>query len=157
MFSVALKDYLDHLHDLSLLTDFGGTFDFIKATFSYGFQSLVLALYYIFSFHWLRDFIELPVMFKQNYNVIMEGQTVLRRSSEWRLSLNNGAYGFLDVSPLNTKSIFSGYLNSFFLCLPLTFPHILSMRALLVNGVPAGIASSLGTLCGQLVFFICVL
>ena len=157
MFSVVLKDYLDHLHDLSLVVDYANFFELVKASLSYVIQSIGLGVYYVVSFHWLRDFMELPVVFKHNYNVILEGQTILRRSYESKFALSHGAFSFFDTSPLNRHSLFSGFLNSFFLCLPLSVPHFLSIRALLVNGSLAGFTSFLGTLCGQILFYICML
>ena len=153
MFSIVLKDYLDRLHDISLLGDSVDLLAYVKATVAYITQSSGLAFWYIVSFHWVRDFMDLPVIFKHNYTVILEGQSVLKRSYELTCDFNRGTYSLLDTAPMNTRSVFSGFLNSFFLCLPLSVPHILSARALIVNGIPAGVSSALGLICGQILFF----
>jgi hypothetical protein len=159
MISTLLKDYLEILHDMFLIGP-EGAFElvpFLKVTLNYLIESIGLFFYYLISFHWVRDFMDLPVIFKHNYTVIAQGQNVLRKTYELKLGLHSGGYSFLDTSPINTMSIATGYLNSFFLSLPCTVPHFLSVRALLMNGVKAGASAALGTLIGQLLFFSCIL
>lgn len=158
MISTLLKDYLEVLHDMFLIGP-EGAFElvpFLKVTINYFVHSIGLCFYYLISFHWVRDFMDLPVIFKHNYTVIAQGQNVLRKAYEVKFDLHSGGYSFLDTSPINTMSIATGYLNSFFISLPCTVPHFLSVRALLMNGVKAGGSAALGTLAGQLLFFSCV-
>lgn len=159
MISTLLKDYLDVLHDMLLIGPEGvfQLIPFLKVTFNYFAHSIGLSFYYLISFHWVRDFIDMPVIFKHNYTVIAQGQNVFRKVYELKFGLHRGGFSFLDTSPINTTSIITGYLNSFFLSLPCTVPHFLSIRALLMNGVSAGGFAALGTLVGQLLFFSCVL
>jgi hypothetical protein len=159
MISTLLKDYLDVLHDMLLIGP-EGVFEFVpflKATLNYFTHSIGLFFYYLVRFNWVRDFMQMPVIFKHNYSVIAQGQNVVRKIYELKFDLQNGGFSFLDTSPINTTSILTGYLNSFFLSLPCTVPHFLSIRALLMHGVPAGGSAALGTLVGQLLFFSCVL
>ena len=157
MFSVVIKDYLDSLHNLALATDYVTFFGIIKATVIYVVQCFGLAIYYVLSFHWLRDFMELPVTFKHTYSAILQGKGLIRWDPLLSLSLKNGAFSFLDTSPANRHSLFSGFFNSFFLSLPLSVANILTFRALLVNGTIAGLASFFGSFCGQFIFYFCML
>nr|QUX32873.1 hypothetical chloroplast RF1 [Blidingia minima] len=156
MFSVLLKDYFDSLHEFALATDYVTFFGFVKATLSYVLHSLVLALYYVLSFHWLRDFMELPISFKHTYTLALEGG-IIKGKAVLNLAVNNGAFSFLDGSPANRHSLFSGFFNSFFLSLPLSVAQILTLRAWLVNGSFAGICSLLGVFCGHFLFYFCML
>lgn len=170
MFAVVLKDYIEHLHDVSLVLGELNLFEWLVTFFAFVVKSIWLALCYIVSLHWITDFIELPASFKHYYIAVVDGKVNLPEPTSFLKSLfrsrsvrfdqlvvEPGFYSFLDTSPLNTKTIISGFLNSFFLSLPVTVPHLLSARALLVNGIPAGVASFLGTMCGQVLFFSFVL
>ena len=66
-------------------------------------------------------------------------------------------YSFTSGSPINTNHLGTGLLNSFFLALPLSLPHLLTIRAFLLNGIPAAIYAASGTILGQFLFLICVL
>jgi len=157
MFSVVLKDYFDSLHELALATDYVTFFGLAKATLSYVLQSIGLAIYYVLSFHWLRDFMELPVAFKHTYTLILENGGIIKGLPTLAISSGNSVFSFLDTSPANRHSLFSGFFNSFFLSLPLSVAHILTLRALLVNGTIAGLVSFFGAFCGQFLFYFCML
>ena len=53
--------------------------------------------------------------------------------------------------------ILLGFLNSFFLYLPISVPILIAIRTLVVKGIPAGIFAGWGILTGQMLFLICVL
>src|SRR5204863_330233 len=63
----------------------------------------------------------------------------------------------LEIPSYTSNKFLLGFFNSFFLCLPLSVAHIISARRLLVQGLPAGIFSNLGTICGQILLLICIL
>jgi hypothetical protein len=151
-FATNLKDYMDHINNLSFLFENHFNFwMFFKSIFIYFYQCLSLAFIYIISFKWLTDFIELPAIFKHNYITILDGKNIFEASFE--TELDKSFFLFLDNSTLNSTTIFTGFINSFFLALPFSVPHLLSIRAFLINGLPAGLWSISGTLLGQILFF----
>lgn len=157
MFATSLKDYIDHLNALSFF--FENNFNFwlfFKASFLYFYQSLSLLFVYICSFKWLTDFIELPAIFKHNYITVLEGKNIFEASFE--SELEKSFFLFLENASFPSKNFFiTGFLNSFFLSLPFSVPHLLSIRAFLINGLPAGIWAISGTIIGQTLFFSLIL
>ena len=148
----ALKDYVDHIN--YILFNLNENFTiliFFKSFFLYIYNSLNLLFIYIVSFKWINDFIELPANFKHNYIAILEGKNLFETTLE--IELDKNFFSFFEYSSLNSKNFFIGFLNSFFLVLPFSIPQILSIRTLLINGIPAGICSALGTIVGQFIFF----
>lgn len=148
----ALKDYVDHIN--YILFNLNENFTiliFFKSFFLYIYNSFNLLFIYIVSFKWINDFIELPANFKHNYIAILEGKNLFETTLE--IELDKNFFSFFEYSSLNSKNFFIGFLNSFFLVLPFSIPQILSIRTLLINGIPAGICSALGTIVGQFIFF----
>lgn len=155
-FVTSLKDYLDHINYLSFVFEHNfSIWIFFKSLFIYFYKSLSLFFIYIISFKWLTDFIELPVIFKHNYISIIQGKNIFQTSFE--TELEKSFFLFLDNSTSQPLTVFTGFINSFFLCLPFSVAHLLSIRSFLINGIPAGIWSIAGTLLGQIVFFSCIL
>ena len=155
-FSIALKDYVDHIDNLSfIIKDNFTIFVFLKSFFLYFSQSILSAFYYITSFKWLIDFIELPINFKHNYITILEGQNLFDIYLEPKLDKN--FFLFFEDFSLNSKTFWTGFFNSFFLVLPFSIPQLLAVRAFLINGLIAGIAAASGTILGQFCFFCCIL
>nr|YP_010733684.1 hypothetical protein RF1 [Gayralia brasiliensis]YP_010733758.1 hypothetical protein RF1 [Monostroma nitidum]WEG92955.1 hypothetical protein RF1 [Gayralia brasiliensis]WEG93029.1 hypothetical protein RF1 [Monostroma nitidum] len=147
----ALKDYVDQLNDLVLVLNENFTvFTFLKASFLYLIDSIKFVLFYILSCKWLTDFIELPCTFKDNYIAIIEGKNILESE------LNPSFFEFLETKTLSENSFVTGFLNGFFLALPFSVPHLLALRAFLINGLVAGIYSAAGILLAQFSFFVCV-
>lgn len=148
----ALKDYVDHINYILFnLNENFTIFIFFKSFFLYICNSLNLLFIYIISFKWITDFLELPANFKHNYVAILEGKNLFETALE--IELDKNFFSFFEYSSLNSKNFFIGFLNSFFLVLPFSIPQILAIRALIINGIPAGICASLGTICGQFIFF----
>lgn len=155
-FTNALKDYIEQLNNIFLLFD--GNISFfvlIKSTFLYVLHSFVLVGQYFISFQWLTDFVELPAMYKHHYSAILENRSILE--TDLYMVLGRDFFSFLNQSHLNSNNFATGFLNSLFLAIPCSVPQILSLRALILNGVPAGISSALGTIFGQILFFGCIL
>ena len=152
----ALKDYVDHINDiLFILNENFNAFIFFKSIFLYIGNSLSILFIYLLSFKWLTDFIELPANFKHNYIAILEGKNLFETALE--IELDKSFFSFFENSSLNSKNFFTGFLNSFFLVLPFSIPQLLTIRALIINGLPAGIFAALGTICGQFIFFSSIL
>nr|YP_009367564.1 hypothetical chloroplast RF1 [Pseudoneochloris marina]ARK14530.1 hypothetical chloroplast RF1 [Pseudoneochloris marina] len=155
-FANALKDYVDQLNDLYFMLNDNLTFFVIfKSFFIYLLTSIKFAFLYIFSFQWFNDFVELPCTFKHNYIAILEGKNVFESILETKI--DSSFFQFLESKPLNSNNFFTGFLNSFFLVLPFSVPQLLTIRAFLINGLPAGIYAALGTILGQIGFFTCIL
>lgn len=154
-FITNLKDYIDHLNNLSfLLNDNFSFFIFFKSSFIYLYKSILFFFSYLFSFHWLLDFVELPAIFKHNYRAIIEGYNIF--DITFQMELNKNAL-FFETSSLNSKNFLTGIFNSCFLALPFSIGSFLSIRAFLINGLPAGIFSASGTIVGQILFFAFIL
>ena len=151
-----LKDYIDHLNNLYvILNDNFTIFIFLKSFFIFLYQSISLFFVYILSLKWLTDFIEFPAIFKHNYIAILEGKNIFNASLE--MQIDKSFFLFLENSSLNSKNFFTGLLNSFFLVLPFSVSSFLSIRAFIINGLPAGISAAVGTIIGQILFFACIL
>ena len=149
----ALKDYVDHINDiLFILNENFNAFIFFKSIFLYIGNSLSIFFIYLLSFKWLTDFVELPANFKHNYIAILEGKNLFETALE--IELDKSFFSFFENSSLNSKNFFTGFLNSFFLVLPFSIPQLLTIRALIINGLPAGIFAALGTIFGNLFFLV---
>ena len=152
LFANALKDYMDHMNNLSIILNDNFTIVvFFKSFFIYFANSIKFIFIYLISFKWITDFVELPAIFKHNYVAILEGKNLFEVSFE--TELDKSFFLFLENSSLNSKNFATGFLNSFFLVLPFSVPQILAIRAFLINGLPAGIWAAMGTILGQSYFF----
>ena len=102
---------------------------------------------YFLSFQWIRDLVYLPILVPQI------SSTILKENYFLDTPLSN-FFTLLEIPSYESNRFILGFLNSFFLALPLSTSHFISARRLLVQGVPAGIASSFGTIIGQSFFFL---
>nr|YP_009538402.1 putative chloroplast RF1 [Capsosiphon fulvescens]AWX64091.1 putative chloroplast RF1 [Capsosiphon fulvescens] len=155
-FTTALKDYIDQLNDLAFsLNDNFTTFALLKCSFLYVLNSIKVFGIYVLSFTWITDFVELPCNFKATYSALFTGSDVFSTMIETKMGVN--LYSFTSRAPINANHLGTGLLNSFFLALPLSLPHLLTIRCFLLNGIPAAIYAASGTILGQLLFLTCVL
>ena len=115
------------------------------------------AIVYCFTFHWLRDltyFCFTPPLILSSFANIGEvgkfiGESSLHEMhsplshllafSDWNLSTGVGI-------------VFVGFFNGLSSCMHLSAAHLITIRRMLVQGVPAGLYSALGTAIGQLFF-----
>lgn len=150
-FVTVIKDYIDLLNNTYSSISNDLTFqELFPQTFFYLFSTLKFLLIYVFSFQWIKDLIYLPVLVPQI------SSTILKENYFLDTPLSN-FFTLLEIPSYENNKFMLGFLNSFFLALPLSTSHFISARRLLVQGVPAGIASSFGTVIGQSFFFFCVL
>jgi len=152
-FANAFKDYADQLNDLALLFNDNFTvFTFLKFSLAYILDSGKVVLVYIFSGQWLTAFLELPCSLSMNYRAILD------KTSLFETAVNPTFFQFLEP-PLALKSnlFLTGFFNSFFLTLPLSVAHLLTLRAFFINGLHAGAFAAAGTIIGQTLFFTGVL
>jgi hypothetical protein len=154
-FVTALRDYVDVLNATTF--SFSGNLtlqEFLTETFNYGLKTLWIAFIYLITGEWIRDLAFLPIKAPQvSSSVLKEGyvaavtpfSNILTFSENFQKDWNPFIFFFI------------GFLNSFFASLPISSAHLLSGRRLLVQGIPAGLASGFGTLTGQFLFISCVL
>ena len=125
-------------------------FKLIQEIFVYMLVNLKNILYYFLSFQWIRDFSFLPVIIPQiSFSILKENFFIENPSSN--------LFSFLEASSYSNDKFLIGFLNSFFLSLPITTSHILATRTLLVQGITAGMTSFFGIILGQWVFITCIL
>ena len=150
-FVTAIKDYIDLLNNVydSVSVDITWQ-EFIQQTFLYLFSSLKFLTIYLISFQWLKDLAYLPILVPQISTTILKENYFLDTPSSVFFTL-------LETPTYHSNKFIIGFLNSFFLCLPLSTTHLISMRRLLVEGVAAGMVSSLGTIIGYTCFLFSVL
>lgn len=146
-----IRDYVEMLnyasdyfgHDFSLSLCF-------FASLGYILQTLKIFVIYILSFQWIRNFAVLPTIIPVISNSIFRETFFLEIPSKI-------LFEFLEIPSLGSNKLFLGVLNSFFFTLPTSVVHLISVRRLLIQGIPAGVFSISGYLLGQFLFLICVL
>ena len=146
-----IKDYIDLLNNVydSLSGDVTLQ-QLILQTFLYVFSSIKVLIIYLVSFQWLRDLAYLPILIPQI------STTILKENYFLDTPLSN-FFTLLETPTYDNNKFIIGFLNSFFLCLPLSTTHLISIRRLLIQGVPAGIISSIGTILGYTCFIFSVI
>ena len=141
-FTTFIRDYLESLSVFqlnfsnvqSITTLFQVTGNFLLCT------SKIIFIY-IFTFQWVRDFFYLPLFLPNIVNQIIQEKYVI-----------NDELNLLTISPITQVTqniVLVGFLNSFFLSLPITIPTILLLRRLLVENKQAWGSALLGTIVGQ--------
>lgn len=146
-----IRDYVDMLNQIShsLMQDF--TFKtFIIESFSYILQTVKIVILYIVSFQWVRDFTLLPTVIPSISSSIFQETFFLETPSKI-------FFEFLEIPSLDQNKFLLGFFNSFFMTLPISIIHIIGIRRLLIQGIPAGVFTISGYLLGQFLFLICVI
>ena len=67
------------------------------------------------------------------------------------------SYGDQNLLIYSISKFGIGLVNSFFLFLPTTTAHIITLRRFVMQGLEAGYISGLGTICGNILWFTCVI
>lgn len=147
----SIKDSIEILNNLydsnfETLT----TVQLISQLFLLIFSNIQSVFIYILSFQWFRDFIYLPILIPNGINSILQENFVLDDPMSQIFSL-------LEAPSFSSNKFLIGFLNSFFLILPISCAHFIVIRRLLIQGIPAGISSAVGTILGQLCFITCIL
>ena len=148
--ATSIKDFADILTDIS--TAKGLTGDFPKALLLqeiliYSGKTLISLVVYIFSFQWLKDISYLPL-----YTPEIDGASIFGDSL-----LGNPAshiFSFSSIPKQATDQLVAGFVNSFFFSLPVSLPHLVSLRRLFFQGPWAAAASVLGIIAANLLFLI---
>lgn len=129
-------------------------------TLLYGLKSLGVGFFYLVSFQWLRDLSYLPLLAPElNTSTLASDFTNSSLLSSG--SLVSGPYSYLftlfQSSHTVNDEFVAGFLNSFFFSLPLSLPHLISIRRLFYQGTIAAAASITGTLLAHSLFLIGVM
>ncbi len=125
-------------------------FQLIQEIFIYTVLTIKNSIFYFLSFQWIRDFTLLPVIIPQISNSIFQENFFLEKPFSM-------VFSFLEIPAYSKDKLFIGFLNSFFLTLPITTSHIIAIRNLLVKGSLAGINSFSGIVFGQWVFIVSII
>lgn len=156
MFIDFLKDYMDHIRAIELSfyvnVDASTCINAIKGFFLH---SVSLSFKYIVTFQWMRDLIELPILAKETFSLIINQHTVFEPWKE-SVTLEPNFYSVND-QPNNYTGIITGFFNGLVVALPCSVGHIYAIRLWLINGRQTGIAGISGLLFGQFLFFAAVL
>lgn len=133
-----IRDYIDLFSSHSW-----STWDLCTNTIVFFFQSFVSLLQYVLTFGWIRDSIFLPLSLPSLQDNVLSG------------NFFGDSVSFV-TKPAESDSFWSmmliGFANSFFCCLPVSTSHLLSIRRLFVQGVVAGVASTIGNVLGECLF-----
>lgn len=119
----------------------------IEIAFIFCLQNIKFIIFNFFSFEWAAFLGEVSQF---QIFVPKVSESILRET--FFLENYNPIHIIFDTYNLNTNKFFIGFLNGFFLSLPFSCSHFIFLRRLLVQGRVAGIAASLGNICGQILF-----
>jgi hypothetical protein len=145
-FVTAIRDYVETLNTISESLGQNLTLpSFISETLFYILKTFQSGLLYILSFQWIRDFTLLPIVLPQFSSALFKETFFLETPSKV-------FFEFLEIPDLHQNKFLLGFFNSFFLSLPISVVHVLSIRRLLIQGIPAGVYSIGGYVIGQILF-----
>jgi hypothetical protein len=145
-FVTAIRDYVEALNAISESLGQNLTVtSFLSETFLYVLKTLQSGLLYFVSLQWIRDFTLLPIVLPQISSAILKETFFLETPSKV-------FFEFLEIPDLHQNKFLLGFFNSFFLSLPFSIIHILSVRRLLIQGLASGVYSIGGYLGGQILF-----
>ena len=149
-FVPVIRDYVEIVNNLSQNTDgFIQPFEFFKETIFYLLKTVQFSFVYLLTFQWIRDFSLLPINIPQ-ISISLFSENLFLDNPE------NSFFSFLEIPSLKQNSLFLGFFNSFFLTLPISIVHIISLRRLYIKGIPAATYSISGYIVGQIFCIGCV-
>ena len=114
------------------------------------------AVVYCFTFHWLRDlsyFCFTPPLILSSFTNVGEIGNFMGIENQPLSHLL--AFSDLKLST-GVGIVFLGFFNGCFSCMHLSAAHLVTIRRMLVQGVPAGLCSAFGTALGQFFFLVCI-
>lgn len=150
-FVPVIRDYIEVVNTLSQNT--GGLIqpvELFQETVLFLAKTLQFGLVYILTFQWIRDFSLLPINIPQ-ISISIFSENLFIDNPE------NSFFSFLEIPAIKQNSLILGFLNSFFLTLPISIVHIISLRRLYIKGIPAAVYSIGGYIVGQLFCIACIL
>lgn len=151
LFVPAIRDYIDVLNSAyDSISSTNNLQQILQQSILYFASSIKFIVIYFFSFQWIQDLSYLPIVIPQIKLEILKEHVFFDTPQ-------SNFFTFLETPSYTYNKFFLGLINSFFLCLPLSIAHIISVRRLLIQGLAAGISSSFGTISGQILVFVCIL
>lgn len=150
-FVPVIRDYVEVINTLSQNT--GGLIqpiEFIRETAMYLFKTIQFGLVYILTLQWVHDFSLLPINIPQ-ISISLFSENLFLDNPE------SSFFSFLEIPSIKQNSLFLGFFNSFFLTLPISIVHIITLRRLYIKGIPAATYSIAGYLVGQIFCIGCVI
>jgi len=152
VFVTAVRDYIDFINDnLATLGQGMSTPQIVQQTALYVVESCKLALLYIVTLQWLRDFTYLPILIPKYTGLIYKEALVLAGDP----SLNIFTFG--ETPTIVQNKFFVGFFNSIFACLPFSCAHLVALRRFYLQGWPVALTTSLGIIAGHFFFLTSVL
>jgi hypothetical protein len=150
-FVTTIKDYIDVLnHFYDSVCGNINLVQIIQQTVLFIITNIKYLLIYLISFQWFRDLTYLPVLVPQITTSLLKETFFLDNPT-------SNFFSFLETPVYENNKFIVGFLNSFFLSLPISAAQLIYLRRLLIQGLPAGIAAGLGNVFGQFIFLFCVL
>lgn len=148
-----VKEFAEILNDIYTTKDFTG--DFPKAALLqpiciYAVKVIGSALFYLLSFQWLRDLSFLPLLAPEMSPSSLLGNDLLEVPT-------SHIFAFSGTPKYATDQLLAGFVNSFFFSLPVSLPHLVSIRRLFYQGTTAAAASVIGTIVAHSIFLIGVI
>ena len=150
-FVPVIRDYVEVVNNLS--QNAGGfiqPIEFIRETAIYLLKTIQFGLLYVVTLQWIRDFSLLPINIPQ-ISISLFSENLFLDNPE------TSFFSFLEIPSIKQNSLFLGFFNSFFLTLPISIVHIISLRRLYIKGIPSATYSIAGYICGQIVCISCVI
>ena len=151
----ALKDFAINLNQIYYSIVNGPLSHFssyliVQSTLFFILSCIKDSFVYIFTFQWLPTLSYLPNLIPEIQHSVLNESYIIKEPF-------STLFTFLEVPTLGHSKIFLGFFNSFFLMLPLSVGHLLTVRRLLLYGILPGFVSVGGTIIGQLCFVSSVL
>ena len=144
--STNIRDYVEVLAGVNENTANPLEFEkFISESLLYVLKICQTCILQFLSFQWIRDFSLLPIRIP-TFSESLVGQTP-----------PGSLFEFLEILHLEQNPLLVGILNSVFFTLPISIIHIISIRRLLIQGIPAAAFSFGGYIAGQILFISCVI
>lgn len=144
--STHLRDYMEFSTGIFTINDthLRGN-KLLLESLSYIAKSLQIELINFISFRWIRNYslfsINIPTLFDSLSKEVSPGSL----------------FEFFQNIQLPENLFLTGFFNSLFLSLPFSIIQLISLRRLIIHGIPAATYSIAGYIIGQIVFISCVL
>nr|AYQ94609.1 hypothetical chloroplast RF1 [Chlorosarcina stigmatica] len=152
----SVKDYVEIAHKLiesdpnlgiKTYTEFG-------AVFTYLLISLKGFLTDLWTFHWLKNIWSLPIIVPDIASAMVSEVSVLDGyfHNAFNVLETPLAYGQQNLGIYGFEKFMIGFINSFFLFLPTSTAHIITLRRFVMQGLEAGYLAGLGTIAGNVLW-----
>nr|YP_010731941.1 hypothetical chloroplast RF1 [Phyllosiphon coccidium]WDY12772.1 hypothetical chloroplast RF1 [Phyllosiphon coccidium] len=148
--ATSVKDFADLLTDISTAKGLTGDFPnalLLQEILIYSGKSLISLVVYIFSFQWLKEISYLPLYTPQIDGASIFGDNLFGNPA-------SHIFSFSSIPKQATDQLLAGFVNSFFFSLPVSLPHLVSLRRLFFQGPWAAAASVIGIVAANLLFLI---